>query len=170
MLQQRARLSSILAFLGVLVSADTGADWTLIGPTNLEYDQNLVVVVAEDPISNPERTCLAVTLAKTLAFNPYRSHNVTIFATLDGTALGVASVVKSRRFKCAQADGTEISLADNLEQFLAGNDNNLVLCPICYRERFGDAQPDYGVLPGDGSTPGIAVIDVLSNADKVIDF
>jgi hypothetical protein len=68
-----------------------------------------------------------------------------------------------------QSDGSEISLKKNLEQFLGGDDNNLVLCPICYKERYGDKAPDYGVLPGY-NVSGFAVIDVLSNADKIIDF
>jgi hypothetical protein len=120
-----------------------------------------------------------VTLAKTLAKNGYRAQNVTIFATLDGAALGVEGVIDEPRFKCAQPDGSEISLQENLEQFLSEydaaldevvlNHDHLVLCPICYRERFGDRVPDYGVLPGYDAPP-TAVIDVLTNADKVIDF
>lgn len=161
-------LSALLLAATTLVSQATSADWEVPGPTNAD-PQNIVIVVAENPRSNSERTCLAVTLANALASNPVRPHNVTIFATLDGTALGVESVVKSPRFKCAQSGGNEISLKDNLEEFLAGNDNNLVICPICYEERFGDKEPEYGVRPGIEASP-LAVIDVLSNADKVIDF
>ena len=151
------------------MSQATIADWRVPGPTGGD-PQNMVIVVSEKLRSNPERTCLAVTLAKNLANNPARPHNVTIFATLDGTALGIESVVKSPRFKCTQSDGNEISLKKNLEQFLNDDDNNLVLCPVCYKERFGDRQPDFGVLPGSNEVSGLAVIDVLSNADKVIDF
>ena len=138
-----------------------------------------MIVVSENPRSNAERTCLAVTLAKTLARAKkpdgefYNPQNVTIFATLDGAALGVERVIDKRRFKCVQGDGSVISLQENLAQFLAydgeTNHNHLVLCPICYRERFGDRLPDYGVLPGVDVSP-TAVIDVLTNADKVIDF
>jgi hypothetical protein len=159
-------------------------DWAVPGPVTPESpvigdEQNIVIVVSENPRSNPERTCLAVTLAKTFAKNLYRPQNVTIFATLDGAALGVERVIAKRRFKCVQGDGSEISLQENLETFLAydgkTNQNHLVLCPICYRERFGDRVPDYGVLPsaeypGEGLAPQTAVIDVLANADKVIDF
>jgi sulfur relay (sulfurtransferase) complex TusBCD TusD component (DsrE family) len=161
-------LSAVLLATATLVSQATLADWTVPGPTNAD-PQNIVIVVAENPRSNPERTCLAVTLANALADNPVRPHNVTIFATLDGTALGLESVVSSPRFKCTQSDGNEISLKDNLENFIGGNDNNLVICPICYEERFGDKEPEYGVRPGIEASP-LAVIDVLSNADKVIDF
>jgi predicted peroxiredoxin len=177
--------STVALSLGAALYPQTGiADWQLPGPVN-EDPQNIVIVVSENPRSNPERTCLAVTLAKTFAKNLYRPQNVTIFATLDGAALGVERVIDKRRFKCAQADGTEISLQENLEQFLSEydpeldmvvlNHDHLVLCPICYRERFGDRVPDYGVLPsaeypGEGLAPQTAVIDVLANADKVIDF
>lgn len=161
--------SSLLLVASSLLPQSASADWQTPGPTNAD-PQNIVIVVAENPNSNSERTCLAVTLAKALAYNPLRPNNVTIFATLDGTALGLDKVVNKPRFKCAQSDGTEISLEENLDQFLAGNPNNLVLCPICYKERFGDKVPDNGVLPGSPGTSGFAVIDVLVNADKVIDF
>ena len=175
--------STVALSLGAALYPQTGiADWQLPGPAN-EDPQNVVIVVSENPRSNPERTCLAVTLAKTFAKNPYRPQNVTIFATLDGAALGVERVIAKRRFKCAQADGSEISLQENLELFLEEdgktNHNHLVLCPICYFERFGDQLPDYGVLPSadydadnpdEGLAPPTAVIDVLANANKVIDF
>jgi predicted peroxiredoxin len=182
-------LSAVALTFGASLYPQAGvADWQVEGPANEDL-QNIVIVVSENPRSNPERTCLAVTLAKTFAKNPYRPQNVTIFATLDGAALGVERVVDKPRFKCAQADGSEISLQENLEQFLSEYDENLgrvvlnhdhlVLCPICYHERFGDRLPDYGVLPSvdydddnpdEGLAPQTAVIDVLANADKVIDF
>ena len=161
-------LSSLLLSTSFIMSQPAVADWSVPGPTNGD-PQNIVIVVAENPNSNAERTCLAVTLAKALAYNPLRPNNVTIFATLDGAALGLDKVVNKPRFKCAQSDGSEISLEENLDQFLAGNQNNLVLCPICYKERFGNKIPDNGVLPGENVSP-FAVIDVLVNADKVIDF
>ncbi|MEN8132928.1 MAG: hypothetical protein ABFS45_22675 [Pseudomonadota bacterium] len=102
-------LSALLLITATLVSQATIADWQVPGPTGSD-PQNMVIIVSENPRSNPERTCLAVTLAKALANNPVRPHNVTIFATLDGSALGVGSVVKNPRFKCAQSDGSEISL------------------------------------------------------------
>lgn len=171
-------LSAVALTFGASLYPQAGvADWQVEGPANVD-PQNIVIVVSENPRSNPERTCLAVTLAKTFAKNPYRPQNVTIFATLDGAALGVERVIDKPRFKCAQADGSEISLQENLEQFLAYdgdmNPNHLVLCPICYRERFGDRAPDYGVLPSPEDFPytvsPFAVIDVLANANKVIDF
>jgi hypothetical protein len=161
-------LSKLFLIPAVFIAQAVPGDWTVPGPNNGD-PQNIVIVVSEDPRSNSERTCLAVTLAKALAFNPVRPQNVTIFATLDGTALGLGSVVENPRFKCTQSDGTVISLKENLDQFMNGNDNNLVICPICYKERFGDTVPEYGVRPGVEVSP-LAVIDVLSNADKVIDF
>jgi hypothetical protein len=72
-------------------------------------------------------------------------------------------VVSSRRFKCTTPWGV-LSLQENLEAFLAGNPNNMVVCPICWKERYGDQLPDYGILNND------AVGAVLLNAEKVIDF
>ena len=163
-------LPSLLLATSAILSQPAVAYWQTPGPTN-GGSQNIVIVVAENPNSNPERTCLAVTLAKTLAYNEYKPNNVTIFATLDGTALGLDKIVNKPGFSCPQSGGTEMSLEENLDEFLAGNQNNLVLCPICYTERFGGRVPDNGVLPGsDDGTPDTAVIDLLANADKVIDF
>ena len=161
-------VSVVLLATATLGSQSALADWETFGPTGLD-PQNVVIVVSENPRSNPESTCLAVTLANALTFGP-RPQNVTLFATLDGVALGLEAVVGSPRFKCTQSDGSKISLQANLETFLNGNQDNLVLCPICYKERFGDEPPTYGVRPGSDGTPGSAVIDVLANADKVIDF
>ena len=110
---------ALLLTVGLLSQA-TIADWQI--PPN-ENKQNIVIVVSEDPLSNAERTCLAVTLASNLS----GTANITLFATLDGVALGVESIVDSRRFKCPQADGSEISLQENLEAFLSGDPNNLVI-------------------------------------------
>ena len=187
----RSFFSAISAVFLLFTQAGV-ADWAVEGPVNEDYcatlaedqetciefvKQNIVIVVSENPRSNPERTCLAVTLAKSLAKNPMRPQNVTLFATLDGAALGVESEISNPRFKCPQANGSEISLLENLQQFLFDasleppglNDDHLVLCPLCYNERFSEA-PDYGVLPGDGVTSGMAVIDVFANADKVLGF
>ena len=110
----------------------------------------------------PEAACLSVILARTLkAGDP--TANVTLFPTLDGVALGDSKVVSSRRFRC-NTPGGEISLEENLEAFLAGNPNNMVICPLCWIERYGDQEPDYGVLDSN------AVGALLLNAEKVIDF
>jgi len=165
---QKIIFPSILLVILLFTANNTLADWEVTGPTNVD-PQNIVVVISENPRANPERTCLAVTLAKALALNSYRPQHVTIFATLDGSALGVEKKIKNKRFKCAQSGGPEISLKENLEQFLNDNPNNLVLCPLCFIERFG-TDYDYGVLPGvDGVSPA-AVIDLFANADKVLNF
>jgi hypothetical protein len=91
------------------------------------------------------------------------SANVTLFPTLDGVALGDSTVVNSRRFKCNTPWG-EITLQENLEAFLGGNPNNMVICPLCWAERYGDQPPDYGVL----NPPAVGA--VLLNAEKIIDF
>jgi hypothetical protein len=89
--------------------------------------------------------------------------NVTLFPTLDGVALGNSTEVSSRRFKCNTPWG-EITLQENLDAFISGNPNNMVICPLCWTERYGNQLPDYGVL--DSSAVGA----LLLNAEKVIDF
>jgi hypothetical protein len=51
-----------------------------------------------------------------------------------------------------------------LEAFLNGNPNNMVICPLCWEERYGDQLPDYGVL----NPPAVGAL--LLNAEKIIDF
>lgn len=157
--------------------------------------QDIVITLKQDPRANPEAACLAVTLARSLRgdFSPPEAPptgaNVTLFPTLDGVVIGDARVVSrlarecpSRglrcakpRSRCATPEGV-ISLEENLEDFLCDsgdrdqcpdgpNPDNLVECPLCWVERYGDAvKPDYGVLNPQ------AVGAVLLNADKVIDF
>ena len=118
-----------------------------------------------NPLTNPETACLAVTLARSLRGYPVEVNNVTLFPTLDGVALGDAKIVGNPKFKCTTPWG-ELSLRENLDAFLGGNDDNMVVCPICWRERY-DAPilPDYGVL-GNASSVG----RTLLNADKILDF
>jgi hypothetical protein len=125
-------------------------------------------------MSNPEMACLAVTFANSLSGAP--NTNVTLFVTLDGVSLADDSVVSSRRFKCDTPDG-EISLKENLEAFLTEkdshsvNDNDLVVCPLCWISRYGDELPDYGVLPGsEDGTPRDAIGKMILDAEKILDF
>ena len=143
-------------------------DWnTNLGPQETAGQlQDVVITLKVNALTNPETACLAVTLARALT-NPVT--NVTLFVTLDGVALGDAKIVGNPKFKCTTPWG-EISLEENLTAFLNDNDNNMVVCPICWMERYGDAMPDYGVLPGQGGTPGNAVGMVLLNAEKILDF
>jgi hypothetical protein len=69
----------------------------------------------------------------------------------------------------------ELSLKENLEEFLTEddgtiNDNNMVVCPICWKSRYGDELPDYGVLPGAEGVPKEAIGKMVLDADKSLDF
>ena len=122
--------------------------------------QDIVISPKQSPLANAEAVCLSITLARSLQS---AGKNVTLFPTLDAVAIGDAKVVSNPRFKCNMPTG-EISLKENLEAFLGGNRNNLVICPLCWGERYGTQEPDYGVLSGQ------AVGAVLLGAEKVIDF
>lgn len=170
-----------------LMMFSANADWSSnIGASSTAGEaQDVVISLKLDPRSNAEAACLAVTLARSLRgdFSPPPPDdtpppippNVTLFPTLDGVAIGDAHVVSSPRFRCTTPEGP-ISLEENLQDFLCDtgdrddcpsdfNMNNLVVCPICWGERYGeDVMPDYGVL-----NP-MAVGKVLLNAEKIFDF
>ena len=146
-----------------IIPLSSSADWTSNAPPiQAGIPQDIVISLKLNPMSQPEAACLSVTLARALKGGD-PSANVTLFPTLDGVALGDSTVVNSRRFKCNTPWG-EISLQENLEAFLSGDPNNMVVCPLCWTERYGDQLPDYGVL-----NPA-AVGALLLNAEKVIDF
>ncbi len=88
-------------------------------------------------------------------------------------ALQVRARGRQRDLAAGESGAVFIRSDEELGQVVSNHDH-LVLCPICYRERFGDRAPDYGVLPSPEDLPytvsPFAVIDVLANADKVIDF
>ena len=155
-------IAGTFAMLAV-TSLSSSADWTSNAPPiQAGVPQDIVITFKLDPMSQPEAACLSVTLARSLRGGD-PSANVTLFPTLDGVALGDSKVVGSRRFKCNTPWG-EITLQENLDAFISGNPNNMVICPLCWTERYGDQPPDYGVL--DSSAVGA----LLLNAEKVIDF
>ena len=146
-----------------MTSLTSNADWTSNAPPiQAGVAQDIVISLKLNPMSDPEAACLSVTLARALKGGD-PSANVTLFPTLDGVAMGDSKVVSSHRFKCTTPWG-ELSLQENLEAFMDGNPNNMVVCPICWRERYGDQLPDYGVLNSN------AVGAVLLNAEKILDF
>jgi len=151
----------------VALPAAVFGDWRVdLGGNSAGDPQDVVITLKVNPLTNPETACLAVTLARSLRGYPEGVvNNVTLFPTLDGVALGDAKIVGNPKFKCTTPWG-ELSLRENLDAFLGGNDDNMVVCPICWRERY-DAPilPDYGVL-GDRTSVG----DTLLNADKILDF
>lgn len=164
-LLQNRLVATLTAALVAFVPLSSAADWTSNAPpVQAGVAQDIVISFKQDPMSHPEEACLSVTLARSLRGGD-PSANVTLFPTLDGVALGDAKVVGSRRFRCTIPwEPFEVSLEENLDAFLAGNPNNMVICPICWMERYGDAQPDYGVL----NPPAVGAL--LLNAEKVIDF
>ena len=176
----RSTFTLILGFVAVGLFQPVNADWSFNsgGGVSMGDAQDIVVTLKSNPMSNPEMACLAVTFARSLSGGA----NVTLFVTLDGVSLADDSVVRSRRFKCDTPDG-EISLKENLEAFLADqafpadevfpdeNDNNMVVCPLCWISRYGDELPDYGVLPGsEDGTPREAIGKMMLDADKILDF
>ena len=47
----------------------------------------------------------------------------------------------------------------------------MVVCPICWKSRYGDELPDYGVLPGTTEdVPAEAIGKMMLDADKILDF
>jgi len=153
-----------IATFGLFQSVN--ADWLIDsdGGISVGDAQDVVISLQSNPMSDPERACLAVTFARSLS----GSVNVTLFVTLDGVSLADDSVVSSRRFKCDTPWG-EISLIENLEAFLDGNNDNMVVCPICWKSRYGDEKPDFGVLPGVTAAP-TAIGKMMLDADKILDF
>jgi hypothetical protein len=152
-------------------ASPAAADWSPDDPP-----QDIVITLKSSPKWNPEAACLAVTLARVLIVQG--KANVTLFPTLDGVALGDSRVVAKRRLKCDTPFSPDpIPLEDNLEAFLSSDAGDMVICPLCWTKRY-DKYPDYGFLPQPcepGSNPPYpdgcdAVVQILMNADKVIDF
>jgi hypothetical protein len=109
-----------------LLSAPIVADWTIndgVEGVPTGEAQDIVITLKQNPRSNPEATCLAITLARSLRGDfsppdaPPTGANVTLFPTLDGVAIGRARVVSTPRFRCTTPEGL-ISLEENLEDFL----------------------------------------------------
>ena len=168
----RSTFTLILGIVAVGLFQPVNADWLSDsgGGISAGEAQDIVISLKSNPMSNPEMACLAVTFARNLsADSTSLTNNVTLFVTLDGVSLADDSVTGSRRFKCETPWG-EISLLENLEAFLAGNDNNMVVCPICWKSRYDDELPDYGVLPGAEGVPGTAIGKMVLDADKILDF
>lgn len=162
-----------LAVIGALQSVH--ADWDINnGGISAEDPQDVVITLKSDPNHDPEAACLAVTFARSLARNPYA--NITLFVTLDGVNLASDEYISKRRLKeyeCATPfDPQHVTLKENLNFYLSetfDNHNNVVVCPICWTERYGAEVPDYGVLPGVNA-PGNAIGIMMFNADKILDF
>ena len=180
----RNSFTLILGIVAIGLFQPVNADWYVDTEIPDDHEggvsrgelQDIVITLKSNPMSNPEMACLAVTFARSLSntdLNPTNA-NVTLFVTLDGVTLADASVTRSRRFKCdfPLPDGQiiEISLKENLEAFIGGNANNMVVCPLCWISRYGDELPDYGVLPGAEGIDPKAIGKMMLDADKILDF
>jgi len=162
-----------LAVTGILQSVH--ADWRVdYGGISIEEPQDVVITLKSDPKRDPEAACLAITFARSLADNP--NANITLFVTLDGVNLARDKYISKRRLKKYECttpfDPSHVTLKENLIAFLDdndGGDNNMVVCPICWKERYGDRIPDYGVLPGE-TADARAIGKMMFNADKILDF
>ncbi|MDX2505228.1 MAG: hypothetical protein QNL62_12245 [Gammaproteobacteria bacterium] len=155
----------IIGILTIGVFQSVNADWLIDSDGGISAGdaQDIVISLKSDPKREPEEACLAVTFARSLSGGA----NVTLFVTLDGVTLADNDVIKKRRLKCDTPWG-EISLKENLIAFLDDNDNNMVVCPLCWDSRYDDDElPDYGFLPPEGST---AIGKMMFDADKILDF
>ena len=177
------KFRSISTFvLGVFIAGtfqSASAEWSEnAGGISAADAQDVVVSMKVNPKRNLEQACLAITFGRSLSAKP--NANITLFVTLDGVALAKERVIKKRRLKCVTPWG-EVSLKENLEAFLNENQNRMVVCPICWKERYGDDIPDFGVLPVsddvtdlDGNDDHIvsnkAIGTMMFNADKILDF
>ena len=177
-MQINRSLTTMLALLIFGAMQSVQADWNvnfseMTAPSTL---QDIVVSLATDPNHDPEAACLAVTFARSLSGNA--NANITLFVTLDGVNLAREDYITRKRLKeyeCTTPtgmtpDGTgKISLADHLAAYIDGNDNKMIVCPICWNERYEGEAPDFGVLPGL-TAPGTAIGTVMFNADKILSF
>lgn len=150
-----------IATFGLFQSVN--ADW------EIDTDQDIVISLQSNPMTDPERACLAVTFARMLSGGA-PSANVTLFVTLDGVSLADGNdQVFEAQFKCtvpeSMATGGEITLKDHLELFLGSpkKSDDMVVCPLCWNSRYGSAVPFYGVKTANIKT-------MIFNAEKILDF
>jgi hypothetical protein len=175
MQKRLTRLFTLIAALligGAMQSVHADWDVNFSDMTSSTTLQDIVVSLATDPNHDPEAACLAVTFARSLSGNP--NANVTLFVTLDGVNLASEDYISRKRLKEYECTtpasmGGKISLIDHLTAYIGGNDNKMIVCPICWNERYEGETPDFGVLPGD-TAPGTAIGTVMFNADKILSF
>ena len=173
-MQFNRSLTAIFALLIFGAMQSVKADWNLnFGGISAADPQDVVVSLATDPNQDPEAACLAVTFARSLSGNP--NANITLFVTLDGVNLAREDYITRKRLKeyeCVTPPDMsgKISLADHLTAYINGNDNKMVVCPICWKERYEGELPDYGVLPGAEGVSDKAIGAMMFNADKILSF
>jgi len=159
----RAIQAVVSAIIFTVTAFNASADYTVEkGPIRVNSPQDIVLTLSQDPAMNPEVACLALTMGQFLRSSS-KKVNVTLFLKNDGVGLADAATVSSVPDLCQTPAGL-VSLEDNLKTFIAGNNNNLINCPICWGARFGMQVPDYGILDTNAIPP------LLLGAEKVIDF
>ena len=173
-------LQTVIAATLLIMSFSVYADYTIDkGAIRKWRAQDVVITLGQDPVQNTEVACLALTLGQFLR-GAGEKVNVTLFLRNDGVSLADSTTVNAVTELCQVPNPNEdpevpgdemmeIPLWMNLEAFLAGNQNNLVNCPICWIARvasgiIGDPDHDYGVMD-----PNV-IPELLLGADKVIDF
>jgi predicted peroxiredoxin len=170
-------LTTTLALLILVAMQPLHADWNINSSltTSPQTLQDVVVSLATDPNHDPEAACLAVTFARSLSGN--LNANITLFVTLDGVNLAREDYITRKRLKeyectvpTSMTASGKISLVDHLTAYIAGNDNKMMVCPICWKERYEDEIPDFGAMPGVDGVPGTAIGTMMFNADKILTF
>ncbi|TNG03553.1 MAG: hypothetical protein EP297_00290 [Gammaproteobacteria bacterium] len=118
------------AVVFTVTSLNASADYTIDkGPIRVNSPHDVVLTLSEDPAVNPEVACLALTMGQFLRTSSPKV-NVTLFLKNNGVGLADAATVSSVPDLCQTPQGA-VSLENNLKAFIAGNNNNLVNCPIC---------------------------------------
>jgi hypothetical protein len=154
---------TVSAIILSIASSSVSADYTVDkGNTRTQTPQDIVLTLGVDPVMNPEVACLALTMGQFLRSSS-KKVNVTLFLRNDGVKLASEAELMSAGVPCITPWGPR-TLRENLIEFIAGNPNNMVNCPICWGARFGEMAPDYGVLESTAIPP------LFLGADKVIDF
>lgn len=173
----RSVFTLILSILAVGTFQSVNADWDYsAGGISAANPQDIVITLKSSPMTHPEQACLAVTFARMLSKSNNELNNVTLFVTLDGVQLAdkdSAIFSDANMFECTTPWGLT-SLKDNLLAYLGSPSNNnydMVVCPICWKERYGTKAPQYGFIPPPPPDPKSAAIGkMILNADKILDF
>lgn len=141
--------------------------------------QDIVITLKTNPLANAEPACVALQLGLNLLTDIGEGpvNSVTLFPTVDGVAIASESMRLSEDgvypplLNCLAPDPgnlnetIEVPLPEIVNAFSENPNTNIVICPLCWKDRYEGESPIYGNL---GSGPEIH--DLFLKADKVIDF
>lgn len=158
-----------------LRSAILASTLTVLGSTAAA--ENVVIALKTNPLVDPEAACVALQIGQNLMMpiGGRSAEKVTLFPTLDGVEivsdwmLPVGTKGKHKRNKyprhleCRTPNG-HAPLAEVLKAFWEMG-GEIVVCPLCWGERYPDEEPIYGVI-----ADGLQIHNLFLDADKVIDF